>query len=94
MELKQIARNVYACLQEDRGLGYSNVARGRSSVNSVISAIIKEGTSLTGLNYFGRCLMKILAIAELDTPSCRAISTIGRPNSCCIFRASSDLFYM
>jgi hypothetical protein len=54
----------------------------------------KKGTSLTGLNYFGRCLMRILAIAEVDTPSCRAISTIGRPNSCCIFRASSDLFYM
>ena len=24
MELRQIARDVYACLQEDRGLGYSN----------------------------------------------------------------------
>jgi cyclase len=31
MELREIARDVYACLQEDRGLGYSNsglVARG------------------------------------------------------------------
>ena len=24
MELREIARDVYACLQEDRGLGYSN----------------------------------------------------------------------
>ena len=36
MELKQIARNVYACLQEDRGLGYSNAGLINSGGGMVV----------------------------------------------------------
>jgi len=36
MELKQMARNVYACMQEDRGLGYSNAGLVNSGGGMVV----------------------------------------------------------